>query len=1266
MGFSVRTAFTVIVSALLVVTAAGALVWATGTQSGVGSISGVVYFDKDASGTRGTNEGGLSGVIVQARDAATGGQTFQASTQTLADGSYGFTGLTAGSYTVAILVTTPFTPTTETPVTITVAADPVSGVHFGATIVQTLTGTEFNDVNSDGAKGLNEPGFSGWLVQVFHDANGNGLIDMGEAMLGSDTSDSQGNWKVRNLKPGLRVVVRRPPGGAEATAAPISMQAEEAGGAGHLWNGHAARPAPAAAAPGRSPAYVPGELLVGMRPGTALARVTELFAGVGATIKQPLGGDAYQVTLAPAELDAALDALQAQPEVRYAERNGLASALLTPSDPNYNDPNLVYAPQMINAPAAWDLSTGSQSVIVAIVDTGIALTHPEFTGRLTPGWDYHNNDSDPSDDQGHGTHVAGIAAAAINNQGVVGIAPNVKLMPIKVLDNSSQAQGTWANISLGIRYAADNGAKVVNLSLGGTSYSAALLDAVQYATNRGLVVVGAAGNQGSNITFYPASFVEAIAVGATDEYDEWWSLSNYASWLDVTAPGSSIWGTWWDPAISANSYGWLSGTSMATPHVSGLAALLWSYKPALSAADIRSIIQQTAVDKGTAGFDNYYGWGRINAGAAMTLATSWSPSTPTPTTPPPTATRTPTKTATPTNTPPPTATPTPTWTPTFTPTASQTRTHTPTATGTATWTFTPAPTAMQTATVTRTPTASNTPTASPTVSQYLRRVNAAGTSFTDSLGQVWSPDQAYASGGWGYVSGTAKSSTTAVNGTVDDALYQKYREAMTEYDFTVPNGSYDVILKFAEFGATATGKRVMKITIEGAVVAASLDVYALAGKATAYDKTYIVTVSDGLLNIAFAKVSGTLSPMVSAIQVKTYIPPPPTFTPTATATRTPTVTPTPTITPGGPTLTFTPTATATRTPTATATTSPTPTAAPYLRRVNAGGVSFTDSLSQVWSPDQVYATGGWGYVSGTAKSSKTAVNNTVDDLLYQKYREAMTAYQFTVPNGQYEMTLKFAEFVASSSKPRVMKITIEGVVVENTLNVLTLAGKATAFDRTYTTTVTDGVLNIAFAKNGGSYSPMVSAIEVKSVPPVVPIAMPGPVTPTPTWTPTVTPTPTATPTRQAYFMWVDAGGPTFTDSLGTTWTAEQPFATASWGYVGGTTGSSATAVNGTVDDFLFQKYRQGMTEFKFTVPNGSFQVRLRFAEFTATAAGQRLMQITLEGTPVESALDLYAVAGSATALDRTYTTVVSDGILNIGFAQAGGTLAPVVSAIEVQ
>ena len=341
-----------------------------------------------------------------------------------------------------------------------------------------------------------------------------------------------------------------------------------------------------------------------------------------------------------------------------------------------------------------------------------------------------------------------------------------------------------------------------------------------------------------------------------------------------------------------------------------------------------------------------------------------------------------------------------------------------------------------------------------TTTPYANRGNAGGVVYPNSSTPTWAADQAFATGSWGYVSGSAKSSTTAVNGTVDDLLYQKYREAMTEYRYTLPNGTYQVTLKFAEFGATASGKRVMKVTMEGVVVQASLDVYAVAGKATALDKVYTTTVGDGQLNILFSKVSGNLSPMVSAIEVIS-----------ASGGASGTSTPTPTQTPGGPT----------NTPTAT------PTPLPFsAQRVNAGGTAFTDSLGlPTWASDQIYAAGSWGYTGGTGKSTTIAVAGTIDDGLYQKWRENAGEYRFTVPNGVYLVTLRFAEFEVSKATSRIMKITIEGVIVENSLSVYGTVGSATALDRTYTVTVADGVLNIAFAQNGGTKLPMVSAIQVK-------------------------------------------------------------------------------------------------------------------------------------------------------------------------------------------
>jgi hypothetical protein len=358
-----------------------------------------------------------------------------------------------------------------------------------------------------------------------------------------------------------------------------------------------------------------------------------------------------------------------------------------------------------------------------------------------------------------------------------------------------------------------------------------------------------------------------------------------------------------------------------------------------------------------------------------------------------------------------------------------------------------------------------------------------------------------------------------------------------------------------------------------------------------------------------------------------------------------------------PTATKTPEPTATSQPTATPTTPPTaqPTAttspAVYLQRVDVGGPTYTDSQALTWGADRAFTTGSWGYVSGSAKSSTLAVSGTSDDFLFQKYREGMSEYRFAVPNGAYQVVLRFVEFVVSKAGERVMRITIEGATVENALDIYAAAGKGVLVERSYTVTISDGLLNIGFAKNGGSKTPIVNAISVKSRDAA--------------GVPTVTPAPTATPIHMAYTQLVDGGGPTFTDRAGATWQADQGYTIGAWGYVGGSAGVSATNVANSADPFLFQRYREGLSEYRFTVPNGAYTVRLRFAELVATAAGQRVMQISLEGAVVESALDVYATAGSATALERTYTVTVTDGVLNIGFAKKGGSRPPMVSAIAV-
>ncbi|NOZ73381.1 MAG: S8 family serine peptidase [Chloroflexi bacterium] len=305
------------------------------------------------------------------------------------------------------------------------------------------------------------------------------------------------------------------------------------------------------------------------------------------------------------------------PDVRFLEPDGRVSIVLTPDDPDYNNLSLVYGPQLMNAPVAWDYTLGDPSVIIGIIDTGLDASHPEFAGRIVPGWDFVNNDSDPSDDHGHGTHVSGIATAGINNGiGMVGIAGRASLLPVKVLD--STGSGWWSNVASGITWAVDQGARVINLSLGGSADSTVLRDAVNYATANNAVVVVAAGNSGTDTPFYPAVYDNVISVGAVTSTGDLATYSNYGPNVDVVAPGSSIYSTEW--AGTGRTYGFRSGTSMASPHVAGLAALMLSVNPALTESEVRTLIESNTQAADPQVIDYYTGHGLVDAGAAVAAA----------------------------------------------------------------------------------------------------------------------------------------------------------------------------------------------------------------------------------------------------------------------------------------------------------------------------------------------------------------------------------------------------------------------------------------------------------------------------------------------------------------------------------------------------------------------------------------------------------------------------------------------------------------------
>ena len=330
----------------------------------------------------------------------------------------------------------------------------------------------------------------------------------------------------------------------------------------------------------------------------------------------------------------------------------------------------------MNVAAANAKTTGS-GVVVAVIDTGVDASHPDLAGQVLAGDDLVAGTTGVSSDpNGHGTHVAGtIAALTGNGVGVASVAPGVKILPVRVLD--ANGSGYMSDAATGIIWAADHGANVINMSLGSSAQVTAVTNAISYARSKGVTVVAAAGNErtsGSPIS-YPAADPGVIAVAATDANDKVAYYSNQGSYVDVAAPGSAILSTY---PVAKGSYITMQGTSMASPHAAAEAALLKAYNPALTPDQIEKAMETTAVDLGTTGKDTDYGYGRIDAAAALATVTpgaTTAPATSAPTTTPATtapttaptskaptsASPTPSKTTSPAPTPAPTSkAPTPT------------------------------------------------------------------------------------------------------------------------------------------------------------------------------------------------------------------------------------------------------------------------------------------------------------------------------------------------------------------------------------------------------------------------------------------------------------------------------------------------------------------------------------------------------------------------------------------------------------------------------
>ncbi|MHB1132882.1 MAG: S8 family serine peptidase [Chloroflexota bacterium] len=305
----------------------------------------------------------------------------------------------------------------------------------------------------------------------------------------------------------------------------------------------------------------------------------------------------------------------------------------TPNDPYYANaaqwalkPGAAGTTADLRAAEAWGLTTGDSSIVVAIVDTGVDSDHPDLVGKLLPGWNVTTEDANSDDDMGHGTHVAGLVAASTDNGlGMAGVAWGAKLLPIRIFDAAGSAN--TLTVRDGIYAAIERGARVINLSVGTTAVSQAINEALDEAYLRGVFVVAAAGNCGDqaysyngctrlNQPFYPAAAAHSLAVAATNRTDEHASFSTEGAYVDVAAPGADILSTW-PNHLQTPAYQWMSGTSMAAPIVSGLAALLSSRYPTYGPDQLAAAIVGNAVDLGIPRWDEGFGCGRIDLYRAL-------------------------------------------------------------------------------------------------------------------------------------------------------------------------------------------------------------------------------------------------------------------------------------------------------------------------------------------------------------------------------------------------------------------------------------------------------------------------------------------------------------------------------------------------------------------------------------------------------------------------------------------------------------------------
>ncbi len=404
---------------------------------------------------------------------------------------------------------------------------------------------------------------------------------------------------------------------------------------------------------GESVEYLAEEILVGLNIGETQAGFSGELGAIPVTIVRNDDGTGFlklQVN-AGQDLFSIIDQVNQLSSVRYAEPNLVGHLFVTPNDPEYSKQwhyhNTGQVPPGgtpdadVDAPEGWDITTGSTTIKVGVLDTGIpiqggSLSHPDMddASRYLFGYDFIHDDAIPADDYGHGTHVSGtIAAETDNGIGVAGISWNAQILAIKIFD--AGGYGSTADFKDACYYAVDNGCKVINLSAGWPSSSQTLEDGIVYANNNNVIVCVSAGNDYSGSVKWPAAYAatysNCYAISATDHNDGFSPYSNKGSQITVSAPGgygypydaNDVYSTMPNYWVTANNsgitqnYGYMAGTSMACPHVAGLAALILSLDPTMTPYEVRELIKSTADDLGTPGRDDYFGSGRINMQNAL-------------------------------------------------------------------------------------------------------------------------------------------------------------------------------------------------------------------------------------------------------------------------------------------------------------------------------------------------------------------------------------------------------------------------------------------------------------------------------------------------------------------------------------------------------------------------------------------------------------------------------------------------------------------------